>query len=153
VLEDGGYSQHLARLVGNLDIGQLPADVARSIGAGTIRALVALRGIGADLAHQGDTADTAVLLAMGRGRADGRIWLRGGTGRLTVSWDTPANDPLYTAERIISADLVRAFGGRPFTTPTWRLFRQPVTVHNLGGGHRPGLGHLPRSRRRPDHAG
>jgi cholesterol oxidase len=133
VLEDGGYSEHLAQLVGNLDIGQLPADVARSISSGTIRALVALRGIGTSLARQGAAADTAVLLAMGRDRADGRIGLRGGSGRLTVSWDTPSNDPLYTAERIISADVVRTFGGRPFTTPTWRMFRQPVTVHNLGG--------------------
>lgn len=133
VLEDGGYSRHLARLVGDLDISRLPADVARSIGAGTARALVALRGVGTRLAHDAATADTAVLLAMGRDRADGRIGLRGGSGRLTVSWDTPSNDPLYTAERIISADVVRTFDGRPFTAPTWRLFRQPVTVHNLGG--------------------
>jgi hypothetical protein len=110
VLEDGGYSEHLAGPVGDLDIGRLPADVARSVGAGTIRALVALRGIGADLARRGGVADTAVLLAMGRDRADGRIGLRGGSGRLTVSWDTPSNDPLYTAERIICADVVRAFG-------------------------------------------
>lgn len=133
VLEDGGYSRHLARLVGELDVNRLPADVARSIGVGTRRALAALRGIGTTLEHKADHEDTVVLLAMGRDRADGRIRLRGGSGRLTVSWDTPSNDPLYTAERIVSADLVRAFGGRPFTTPTWRLFRQPVTVHNLGG--------------------
>jgi cholesterol oxidase len=133
VLEDGGYSWHLARLVSELDVNRLPADVARSIGVGTRRALAALRGIGTSLAHRTDDTDTVVLLAMGRDRADGRIRLRGGSGRLAVSWDTPSNDPLYTAERIVSADLVRAFDGQPFTTPTWRLFRQPVTVHNLGG--------------------
>jgi len=133
VIEDGGYSGHLARLVGGLDIGQLPAEVARSLGAATAHALRALRGVGAELAGRAATTDTAVLLAMGRDRADGRITLRGGTGRLSVTWDTPANDPLYAAERAASAEVVRDFGGRPFTTPTWRLFRQPVTVHNLGG--------------------
>jgi cholesterol oxidase len=133
VIEDGGYSGHLARLVGDLDIGQLPSEVARSIGAATVRALRAVRGIGAELAGRAATTDTAVLLAMGRDRADGRITLHGGSGRLNVTWDTPSNDPLYTAERAASADVVHSFGGRPFTTPTWRLFRQPVTVHNLGG--------------------
>jgi hypothetical protein len=77
--------------------------------------------------------DTAVLLAMGRDQADGRITLRGRNHRLSVTWDTTRNDALYAEEQAFSGELVRRFGGRPFVTPTWRLLRQPVTVHNLGG--------------------
>lgn len=111
---------HLASLVGTLDIRRLPADVAQSIGAATARALRAMRGVGAELADRAATTDAEVLLAMGRDCADGRITLRSGSGRLTVTWDTPSND---TAKRAASADVVHSFDGRPFTTPTWRLFR------------------------------
>ncbi|MDQ0364657.1 GMC oxidoreductase [Catenuloplanes indicus] len=79
------------------------------------------------------TNRTAVLLAMGADHADGRIELRGRNNRLRVVWDTTRNDPLYTEQQTVSGAMVRALGGTPFTTPTWRMFRQPVTVHNLGG--------------------
>jgi cholesterol oxidase len=71
--------------------------------------------------------------------------LRGRRHRLHASWDVSSNEPLYTAEHAVSANVVRArgrgqrpmrygaAGGKPFVTPTWGLFRQPVTVHNLGG--------------------
>ncbi|MEV6632603.1 GMC oxidoreductase [Actinoplanes sp. NPDC051470] len=80
-----------------------------------------------------DARRTAVLLAMGRDRAEGRIELRGPKHRLRVVWDTTRNDPLYADEQALAGQVVRAFGGTPFATPMWRLFRQPVTVHNLGG--------------------
>ncbi|BAL93149.1 putative cholesterol oxidase [Actinoplanes missouriensis 431] len=131
VLEDGGFSEHLARLVRTLHLSRLPAQVAQTIGVGTQRVLTATRAMAARLDDEPD--DTAVLLAMGRDRADGRISLSRRTKRLRVTWDVTRNDPLYTEEQSISGAVVRAFGGRPFTTPTWRLFRQPVTVHNLGG--------------------
>ncbi|MGI5239385.1 GMC family oxidoreductase [Dactylosporangium sp. CA-139066] len=70
---------------------------------------------------------------MGRDRADGRIELRGPAHRLRVSWDVPRNSRLYAEEQALAAAVVRVSGGRPYATPTWRLFRQPVTVHNLGG--------------------
>jgi cholesterol oxidase len=131
VLEEGGYSEHLAELVRTLHVGRLPAHVARLVGAGTRRVLGSARQLGAAL--DDDAGRTAVLLAMGNDRADGRIELRGPRHRLHVTWDTTRNDPLYEAERAVSGQVVRALGGRPFGTPTWRLFRQPVTVHNLGG--------------------
>lgn len=131
VIEDGGYSEHLAKLVRDLDLGRLPGEVSAHIGIGTARAVETVRGLGARLDDGG--ANTAVMLAMGRDRADGRIELRGRSHRLHVTWDTTRNDPLYSAEGAVSAEFVRAFGGRPFVTPTWRLFRQPVSVHNLGG--------------------
>jgi cholesterol oxidase len=131
VLEEGGYSEHLAKLVRGLHVSRLPAFAARLVGAGARRVLGAARELGATL--DDGAARTAVLLAMGNDRADGRIELRGPRHRLHVTWDVTRNDPLYEAERAVSGQVVRALGGRPFGTPTWRLFRQPVTVHNLGG--------------------
>jgi cholesterol oxidase len=131
VLEEGGYSEHLAKLVRTLHVSRLPASAARLVGASTRRVLGTARDFGAAL--DDEAAHTAVLLAMGGDRADGRIELRGPRHRLHVTWDVTRNDPLYEAERAVSGQVVRALGGRPFGTPTWRLFRQPVTVHNLGG--------------------
>jgi cholesterol oxidase len=131
VLEEGGYSEHLAKLVRGLHVSRLPAYAASLVGASTRRVLGTARDLGATL--DDGAARAAVLLAMGNDRADGRIELRGPRHRLHVTWDVTRNDPLYEAERAVSGQVVRALGGRPFGTPTWRLFRQPVTVHNLGG--------------------
>ena len=130
VLEDGGFSTQLAKLVSGLDLSQLPTHVVDSLSKGMLRAIGHARRFAATL---DDERDTAVLLAMGRDRAQGRIELRGRKHRLHVTWNVTSNDPLYTAERAVSANVVRAAGGQPFVTPTWALFRQPVTVHNLGG--------------------
>jgi cholesterol oxidase len=131
VLEEGGYSEHLAKLVRGLHVSRLPAYAAQLVGTSARRVLATARHLGATL--DDGAARTAVLLAMGNDRADGRIELRGPGHRLHVTWDVTRNDPLYEAERAVSGQVVRALGGRPFGTPTWRLFRQPVTVHNLGG--------------------
>ncbi|MEU8239420.1 GMC family oxidoreductase [Actinoplanes missouriensis] len=141
VLEDGGFSEHLVKLVRTLHLSRLPQQVARLVGEGTQRVLAATRGVAARLDQE--PGDTAVLLAMGRDRADGRVSLTGAKHRLRVTWDVTRNDALYTEEQAVSGAVVRSFGGQPFTTPTWRLFRQPVTVHNLGGapmGHTPETG-------------
>lgn len=131
VLEEGGYSEQLAKLVRSLDASRLPAYAARRVGTSARRVLGSARDLGAAL--DDGAARIAVLLAMGNDRGDGRIELRGPGHRLHVTWDVTRNDPLYEAERAVSGQVVRALGGRPFSTPTWRLFRQPVTVHNLGG--------------------
>jgi cholesterol oxidase len=131
VLEEGGYSEHLAKLVRTLHVARLPAYAARLVGTSTRRVLGTARDLGATL--DDGAARTTVLLAMGGDRSDGRIELHGPRHRLHVTWDVTRNDPLYEAERAVSGQVVRALGGRPFGTPTWRLFRQPVTVHNLGG--------------------
>lgn len=137
MVQDGGYSQHLARLVEGLDVARLPTEAVRGLGTAARQAIAAVRGIGAQLSTgvAGTTAGarTVVLLVMGRDRADGRMELVGPHHRLKVRWDTVLNDPLYAAERAASADTARVLGGRPLAMPTWRLFRQPVTVHNLGG--------------------
>ena len=131
VVEEGGYSEHLAKLVRSLDVSRLPTYATRLVGTSARRVLGSARDLGATLDDH--TARTAVLLAMGNDRADGRIELRGPAHRLHVTWDVTRNNPLYEAERAVSGQVVRALGGRPFSTPTWRLFREPVTVHNLGG--------------------
>ncbi|MFQ1002337.1 GMC oxidoreductase [Modestobacter sp. SSW1-42] len=135
VIEDGGFSPHIARLVAGLDLAGLPARVARAMRRRDRRTIADTRALAAALPDRlaERTSRTAVLLAMGRDAADGRIALRGRARRLHVTWDTTRNDPLYDAEAAASAEIVRALGGRPAVTPTWRLFRQPVTVHNLGG--------------------
>lgn len=135
VIEDGGFSPHIARLVAGLDLAGLPAQVARALRPRDRRTLADTRALAAELPeHLAErTSRTAVLLAMGRDAADGQIELRGRSRRLHVTWDTVRNDPLYDAEAAVSAEIVRALGGRPAVTPTWRLLRQPVTVHNLGG--------------------
>jgi cholesterol oxidase len=130
VLEEGGFSDHIAKLVAQLDLSQLPAHVVAAISRGTLRAFAQVREFAEALDRN---TDTAVLLAMGGDRAEGRIQLRGRNHRLHVTWDVPSNSALYAAERAVSAKVVRAAGGWPFVTPTWGLFRQPVTVHNLGG--------------------
>lgn len=137
VIEDGGFSPppQLSGLVAGLDLATLPAQVARAMTPRSRRALVEARALAADApGWLGDrTSRTAALLAMGRDAADGVIELRGHGHRLHVRWDTTRNDPLYDAEAAASAEIVRALGGRPAVTPTWRPFRQPVTVHNIGG--------------------
>lgn len=139
VIEEGGFSPQVAGLVAGLDLATLPAQVARAIAPAGRRALAGARALAADVPRRAPdrlgerTRRTAVLLAMGRDAADGVIGLRGRRQRLHVTWDTTCNDPLYDAEAAASAEIVRALGGRPAVTPTWRLFRQPVTVHNIGG--------------------
>ncbi|AVT37698.1 GMC oxidoreductase [Plantactinospora sp. BB1] len=126
VIEEGGYSEHIAELVSSM---HLPSYLTEHMN----RSARTLIGTAQTFAGHLRTDRTAVLLAMGRDRADGRIELRGKQHRLRVVWDTTRNDPLYTDEQVVSAAVVRALGGTPFAPPTWRMFRQPVTVHNLGG--------------------
>jgi cholesterol oxidase len=110
LVEDGGYSTHLARLVRDLHPAHRGDDTGRE-----------------------SPDHSAVFLAMGRDRADGRIELRGPEHRLHVRWNTAEHLPLYAAEEAASRDLAHALGGELVTTPTWRYLRQPVSVHNLGG--------------------
>jgi cholesterol oxidase len=77
--------------------------------------------------------DTAVMLVMGRDRADGRIELVGDAHRLHVRWDTPANLPLYAAEAAACGEVAAELGGRLTLPAPWRYLGQPVSVHNLGG--------------------
>ncbi len=129
VLEDGGYSRPIAHLIAWLDLPRVPLR-ALKLGWGLLRRALRLP---APSELDPNANRTVALLAMGRDRADGRISLHGKRHKLRVRWDTKRNDPLYTAERAASAEVVRALGGKQVFSPTWSALRQPVTVHNLGG--------------------
>jgi cholesterol oxidase len=104
VAEDGGYAPQLARLLSVVH----PE-------------------------HRVDHTDTAVVLVMGRDRADGRVELAGHDHHLRVRWNTAANLPLYAAEAAACGEIASALGGRLRFPATWRFFGQPVSVHHLGG--------------------
>ncbi len=80
-----------------------------------------------------DARRTALFLAMGRDRADGRISLVPITNTLRIEWDLPRNLPLYEAEAGLVADLSTALGGAVELNPFWKRLHVPVSVHNLGG--------------------
>ena len=80
-----------------------------------------------------DSDDTAIFLAMGRDLANGVIELDSISKDLKITWDTPSNLPLYSAEGRFSTDVAEAMGGNVAMNPLWRLFHIPVSVHNLGG--------------------
>jgi cholesterol oxidase len=82
--------------------------------------------------HQ-DADRSAVFLAMGRDRADGRLSLHPLTLALDVNWDLQSNSPLYDAEQAFVNVLAEKMGGDPAVNPFWSQLRIPVTVHNLGG--------------------
>jgi cholesterol oxidase len=128
MLQDGGYSPQLSHLMPLMS----PSRVARLVGrdlAGRVaqqtRSFASLR--------EEEGGRTAVLLAMGRDSADGRIELRRPGHRLAVRWDTPGNLPLYAAETAACRELVTELGGRLTLAPNWRFLGQPSAPHNLGG--------------------
>jgi cholesterol oxidase len=90
------------------------------------------------VAHDGareskETPTSAVFLAMGRDRTNGRLELQPVTGRLRIRWDLQGNLPLYGTEDRLVRDVVNELGGKPADNPLWTLVHQPVSVHNLGG--------------------
>lgn len=129
LVEDGGYSTHLARLV----LALSPARLAALGLTAVARALREGRHPGPIVAAAAReiTDHTVVLLSMGRDHAEGRLSLHG--GHLHVDWDAAGDRPLYAAESDTAADIVRSLGGRLTLPPTWRYLSQPVSVHSLGG--------------------
>ena len=90
LMEDGGYSTHLAGLVRALHPGRLALLETGRLADGMIGS--------ADVGRQGGPEEhSVVLLVMGRDRADGRIRLRGPRQRLQVEWNTAGQLPLYAA--------------------------------------------------------
>ncbi|MCL2451094.1 MAG: GMC family oxidoreductase, partial [Polyangiaceae bacterium] len=89
---------------------------------------VAARGV-----QPGADPKTAVFLAMGRDRANGKLELDALTKKLRIRWRLSDNLPLYDTENRLVADVVKELGGKPADNPFWTLLKQPVSVHNLGG--------------------
>ena len=128
LVEDGGYSAHLAGLVRALYPAHL---VSLGIRTSATTHLHPARSAAGKVSEE--TGHTAVLLVIGRDQANGRIELAGRRHRLRVRWDTAGHLPLYAAQEAACGEIVRALGGHLATTPTWRYLRQPISVHNLGG--------------------
>jgi cholesterol oxidase len=128
VAEDGGYAPQLARLLPFVHPERIGrhAEWSDEPGAGTdLERPLSERLV--------DDTDTAVMLVMGRDRADGHVELAGHDHHLRVRWNTAANLPLYAAEAAACGEIASALGGRLHFPATWRFFGQPVSTHHLGG--------------------
>jgi cholesterol oxidase len=128
VVEDGGYSRQVARMLPLLHPLRLARLAERELESGVADHAHSFASL---LEEEGDS--TAVLLVMGRDRADGRIELAGPRHRLHVRWDTSSNGALYAAETAACRELAKALGGHLELAPNWRFLGQPSAVHNLGG--------------------
>ncbi len=134
ILEDGGFPKEVAALVSLLAPGGawlrdatslLKDDLERAFGDAA-RAVLGK-------ADAPDASRTALFLAMGRDRADGRIELSPITNALRVTWDVGSNLPLYGGAARLVKDVSDAMGGEMVLNPFWKRMHVPVSVHNLGG--------------------
>lgn len=141
IVEDGGFPRILWPLVqpikplpvGFGPLGGAPPAVRSEVAAALRRAADAgMPPPPEGFLDERAMAATSVFLAMGRDRANGRIELLA-NGELGLTWDVPSNLPLYSVEERLIRDIARALGGTYRENPFWRLLRQPVSVHNLGG--------------------
>jgi cholesterol oxidase len=132
IFEEGGYPKELSSLLQVLN----PAGDPLATHANLLRdeVLLALRELARSRvpSDQEPGRHSAVFLAMGRDRANGRITL-GPLGGLRVLWDVPSNLALYDAEEQMARDTATALGGPVAANPLWSRLRLPVSVHNLGG--------------------
>jgi cholesterol oxidase len=132
IFEEGGHPKEISGLMELLN----PSAGWLSRTALMTKAEVenAIRIAGKSINQAGvDGSHSAVFLAMGRDKANGRITLAPLTNELSVKWDTDSNLPLYNAETGISDDIAKALGGKPAFNPLWQRLRVPASVHNLGG--------------------
>lgn len=74
----------------------------------------------------------AILLAMGRDRADLRLGLDD-RGELVAHARPHDDHRLYQLEERLMNDLARAAGGTLRVNPLWGMLRRPITVHPHGG--------------------
>jgi cholesterol oxidase len=134
IWEEGGHPRQISRLLQLLNPRRQWLEEATRLLHQEVRDEIrrsARETIGMNGPLVGD--DSAVFLAMGRDRADGRLELLPVTSALHLTWNLPANWGLYSIEERFSADVAQAMGGVLGFNPLWKRFRQPVAVHNLGG--------------------
>jgi cholesterol oxidase len=134
ILQDGGFPRQVASFASLLAPG---ADWLKDAASWLKDDLEhAFRDAAQDgLARQDppDVANTALFLAMGRDRANGRIELSPLTHALKVTWDVPSNMPLYSGAARLVQDVADTLGGVMTLNPFWKRLHMPVSVHNLGG--------------------
>jgi cholesterol oxidase len=127
-IEDGGFAEEIAHAMPLLH----PFRLARLAGRALEDQVKHHAHSFAELLET-EAESTAVLLAMGKDRADGTIELAHPHHRLHVRWDAHKNLELYAAETAACRELADALGGSLALAPNWRFLGQPSTVHNLGG--------------------
>jgi cholesterol oxidase len=133
-LEEGGFPKEMAQALQLLNPrGGFLAEAALllkdELAQAFREAAHARLGVAVNPEHE----KTALFLAMGRDRANGKIGLQPYTHSLHVQWDIDPNRILYDAEQQIATDLAKAFGGQVAFNPFWRRLSLPISVHNLGG--------------------
>jgi cholesterol oxidase len=128
MVEDGGYSNRIAQRMPLLHPIRLAQLAGREV---EDRLLHHAHSFAQLLQEEGDS--TAVLLVMGRDRADGTFELRGAQHRLHVQWNLESNLSLYATETAACREFAHALEGQLSLAPNFRLISQPSAVHNLGG--------------------
>jgi cholesterol oxidase len=132
-LQEGGYPPQIGNLFQLLrqDASWRPStsNLVREEVEQRIKNAVAARTANA----AAETATSAVFLAMGRDRANGRLELHPVTKQLRIRWDLADNLPLYDSEDRLIRDVMGVLGGEAVDEPLWTMLKQPVSVHNLGG--------------------
>jgi cholesterol oxidase len=131
LLEEGGYPDRLAKLLGLFDAKFGSLSPASAMHRQALERLIEGQAHAGGGNGQGQNA--AVFLAMGRDKASGVIRLAPVTRSLCIDWPEADNMPLYAAEEQLANDFAVALGGELKLNPFWRITRVPVSVHNLGG--------------------
>ncbi|MEY4582181.1 MAG: hypothetical protein RL701_6884 [Pseudomonadota bacterium] len=131
-LQDGGYPKEISSLFQALRPGSGWLKGVNTAARDELERRVRAAA-GEQVGKLTEYPKSAVFLAMGRDRADGRIDLHPLTRCLRIAWNLADNVPLYGAESRLVDDVVEKLGGQPANNPFWERFHQPVSVHNLGG--------------------
>ena len=133
IFEDGGYPAQIGKLLQVLNPHTSLLQDAEIVGDELVEELRRLGGAVAADVPKSISTNSAVFLAMGRDRANGRISLVAGSHALQIVWDVPSNLPLYSTEERFCTDVAKQLGGQFAPAPQWKMRHQPVSVHNLGG--------------------
>ena len=131
ILEEGGYPGEIGSLIQMLNPKNGLLEDTKMLSRPYLDEL--LRRAAPQAGPDPGADHSAVFLAMGRDRADGRLVLHPLTFALDVQWDLQSNMPLYDVEDAFVKALAKKMGGDSALNPFWRLSQIPVTVHNLGG--------------------
>jgi cholesterol oxidase len=132
IFEEGGYPKEIAGLLQMLNPKTGWLSNAALMTRGELESKI--RSAKASIVQAGaGGSHSAVFLAMGRDKANGRIKLAPVTYALEVEWNVASNLPLYDAETGISVDIANALGGKAAFNPFWQRLGIPASVHNLGG--------------------
>src|SRR6266852_647863 len=133
IFEEGGFPKELASLLQLLNPKHGVEGEMVALAKKDLERLAVALGGGRVGKNGGGGTNSAVFLGMGGDLANGCSELLPLTNLLRIHWDVPSNMPLYSAEERFSRDVAKALGGEMAYNPTWKLLRQPVSVHNLGG--------------------